>query len=438
MTTASASDGVATDYPRPATGWLTVAILFLLYILSLTDRNIMALMVGPIKADLGLSDLQISLLQGPAFALLFCLCAIPVGMALDRYSRRIVLYLSVTVWSIGAASCGLAGGFAMLFVARAIVGAGESGFGTGSYSVVGDSFPPHRVGLAMAIFIMGGVMGAGIVFLVGGPIVAAMMAAGPKAWPLIGVLQPWQQVFLATGLPGLLLAFLVFAFREPPRRKRATAGAGYGEAWAFIRARGALFVAIFLGFGLAYAATIGFQLWTPSYLARVHGWAPGRIGVVLGTVQIAAAASMPVHGWVVDRLYRAGRRDAHLFWCMAMLLLAVPFGVAAFLVTDPWATVVCFGLFMACILATAGMGPAVTQVVTPVSLRGRVSALYVLATGLIALAGGPSFIGFVTTHVFADEMAVGRSLIASVGCIVVPAALLFAYGRGAMRRATTE
>lgn len=428
------SDSVG-DYPTPPMAWLTVAILFLLYILSLTDRNIMALMVGPIKRDLGLSDLQISLLQGPAFAVLFCLCAIPLGMALDRYSRRVVLYLSVTLWSIAAASCGLAGSFAALAMARAGVGAGESGFGTGSYSIVGDSFPPHRVSLAMSVFIMGGVMGAGIVFLLGGPIVAAAMKAGPAIWPVFGLLQPWQQVFIMTGAPGILLALLVFVFREPPRRKSASASAGYGEAWAFLRLHKPLYVATFVGFGLAYAVTIGFQLWTPAYLSRIHGWQPGQIGPVIGIAQIAAAAMIPVHGWIVDRLYRRGRRDAHLFWCMMTVAAAAPFGIAAFLVTSPWATVACYWCFMALILSTSSMGPATVQVVTPQHLRGRVSALYVLVSGLIAMAGGPAFIGIVTTLVMGDEMKVGYSLIASVVCVALPAVILFALGRASMRRA---
>lgn len=433
-TDAPISDSVG-DYPTPPMAWLTVAILFLLYILSLTDRNIMALMVGPIKRDLGLSDLQISLLQGPAFAVLFCLCAIPLGMALDRYSRRVVLYLSVTLWSIAAASCGLAGSFAALAMARAGVGAGESGFGTGSYSIVGDSFPPHRVSLAMSVFIMGGVMGAGIVFLLGGPIVAAAMKAGPAIWPIFGLLQPWQQVFIMTGAPGILLALLVFVFREPPRRKSASASAGYGEAWAFLRLHKPLYVATFVGFGLAYAVTIGFQLWTPAYLSRIHGWQPGQIGPVIGIAQIAAAAMIPVHGWIVDRLYRRGRRDAHLFWCMMTVAAAAPFGIAAFLVTSPWATVACYWCFMALILSTSSMGPATVQVVTPQHLRGRVSALYVLVSGLIAMAGGPAFIGIVTTLVMGDEMKVGYSLIASIICVALPAVILFALGRASMRRA---
>lgn len=421
-------------YPRPAIGWLTVGVLFLLYVMSLTDRNIMALMIGPIKADLGLSDFQISMLQGPAFGLLYCICTIPVGLALDRYPRRTVLYFLVTLWCVGAAGCGLATAFAGLFLARAIVGAGEAGFGAGSYSLVGDSFPPARVSFAMSVFVMGGVMGAGLVYLVGGPIVSAALKHGPAVWPVVGLLQPWQQVFLVTGLPGLLLAFAVFLFPEPVRHKRAAGtSAGYGEAIAYVRANPLLFLSIFLGFGIAYAATIGVQIWTPTYLVRRHGWEPARIGLALGSVQIATAAMMPLHGWLTDRLFARGRRDAALFWAMCMTLCAIPFGVGAFLVSDPWLTIALVGGFLFCILATSSMGPALTQIVTPEAIRGRVTALSVMTTGAVAVIAGPSVVGLVTDHVLHDESRVGTSLIITCLVLLLPAAALFAAGRRPMR-----
>jgi MFS family permease len=422
-------------YPSPAMAWLTVAVLFILYIRSLADRYLIALVVEPIKLDLGLSDFQISLLQGPAFAILYCLCAIPVGLALDRYSRRWVLFLCVAVWSLGAAGCGLAGGFLALAVARSLVGAGEAGFSTGAYSIVGDSFPPERVSLAMSIFVMGGVMGAGIVFLLGGPLVNLILDGGVAHWPLMDHFTPWQQAFVITGLPGVLMALLVFLFPEPPRRHvRDHATAGYGAALKFMGHHKKLFVAIFVGFGMVYTCTISLQLWLPSYFVRVHGWAPGRIGIVLGTAQILAALSLPVHGWIVDRLYRGGRRDAHLYWCIASACLAIPCAVAALLVPNPWLTVVLFGLYMTFILSTASMGPAATQVVTPADLRGRTSAVYVLTTGLIAMAVGPALVGFITDRVLGDPAKVGMSLIILILCVLVPALVLFGWGREQMRR----
>lgn len=432
------SETKAAAYPSSPMQWLTVSVLFLLYILSFTDRYIIALLVEPIKADLGLSDFQISLLQGPAFALLYCLCAIPVGLLLDRYSRRWVLYFSITVWSLGAAGCGLASGFIALFVARALVGAGESGFSTGAYSIIGDSFQPEKVSLAMSVFVMGGVMGAGIVFLLGGPLVGAVLKGGAAVWPLVGEVQPWQQVFIITGLPGVVMAFLVFLFREPQRRGTAAAGnRGYGEALRFVWANGRQFAAIFLGFSLVYTVTVAFQQWTPAYLIRAHGWEPARIGVLLGIAQIIGALSLPIHGAIVDRLYKSGRKDAPLLWCLITLVIAAPFGVAAYLVDDGMATVILFGCYFTIIMSTSSMGPAATQLVTPPELRGRVSALYVVVTGLVAMSVGGSLVGLLTDYVLRDPARLGTAMVIVAVTILSIAALLFARGRAALHATLT-
>jgi len=425
-------------YPATAVAWFTVAVLFILYIRSLADRYLIALLVEPMKASIGLTDFQISLLQGPAFAVFYCICAVPVGLALDRYSRRWVLFACVLFWSLGAGACGLAGSFVALAIARALVGGGEAGFSTGAYSIVGDSFPAARVSLAMSVFVMGGIMGAGIVFLLGGPLVEAILHGAAGDWPLMHYFQPWQRAFLLTGFPGVLTAVLVFLFPEPARHHTATDQPGYGDALRFVGSHRRLFTAVFVGFGLIYTCTIALQLWLPTYLVRVHGWAPGRIGVLLGVAQLLAAASLPVHGWIVDRLFRRGVRDAHLFWCIISLSVALPFAVAALLVSNPWLTIILFGIYMALALSSASMGPAATQVVTPQHLRGRVSALYVLTSGLIAMAVGPSLVGFVTDKILGDPRMVGTSLIIVVVVIFIPALGLFALGRAQMKRLLTD
>lgn len=416
--------------------WLTVAILFLLYIRSLADRYLMALMVEPIKHGLGLSDLQFSLLQGPAFAVLYSLCAIPVGLMLDRSSRRWVLFFCIVVWSAGAGACGLAGSFALLALGRSLVGAGEAGYTTGAYSIIGDSFPPSRVSLAMSIFVMGGVMGAGIVFLLGGPLVGLILNGGIAHWPGMGGFAPWQQAFIVTGVPGILTALLVFLFPEPQRHKPAgavTSAGGYGEALRFILAHPRCFVGIILGIGLVYSVTIALQLWSPAYLTRVHGWTPARIGVAMGIAQLLAALSLPLHGWIVDRLFAGGKRDAHLLWCLITLLLAAPCAIAAYLVTSPLLTVILFGCYMTLIHSSSSMGPAATQVVAPPELRGRVSAIFVLVTGLIGMALGTFLVGFFTDKVLGDPMKVGTSLVLLVVIVLSIAAILFAQGRAGMR-----
>lgn len=421
-------------YATPFMQWLTVAVLFVLYIRSLADRYLIALLVEPIKADTGMSDFEISLLQGAAFAVLYCICAIPVGLMLDRFSRRWVLFGCVAIWSLGAAGCGIVATFAGLAVMRSLVGAGEAGFSTGAYSIVGDTFAPQRVSFAMSIFVMGGVMGAGIVFLLGGPLVEIVLNGAISHWPLMGNFAPWQQAFIVTGLPGVLMAFMVFLFREPERRHvRTASGGGYGEAIRFMRSHWKVYLAILLGFGLAYTSTIALQLWLPAFFGRAHGWGPKEIGFSLGIAQIAGALTLPLHGHIVDTLYKRGRHDAHLLWCMFTVVLAIPLGVATVLVASPIFAVVLFGLYMACILSTASMGPASVQVVTPQALRGRASAVYVLVTGLIGMAVGPALVGWLTDSVFGDSAKLGLSLIVLISGMLLAVIVLFAFGRAQMR-----
>jgi MFS family permease len=426
-------------YPSAVTGWLTVTVLFVLYILSLADRLIVALQVDALKAGLHLTDLQIGLLQGPAFAVLYSLFAIPIGLALDRYSRRLVLFVSIFVWSLAATACGLANGFLFLLVARAFVGAGEAGFGTGAYSIIGDSFAPSKVSVAMSVFVMGGVMGAGIVFLLGGPLVRHLLEEGASVWPVLGMVEPWQKVFIYVGAPGLLLAFLVFVFKEPARYAGPkAAGGGYGEAWQFIGQHPRTFAAIFLGFGLVYSMTIAMQQWSPAFFSRVHGWRPDQIGVRLGLAQILGALTLPLHGMIVDYLMRKGRQDAPLLWCMLTGLVALPLAVAAYWVRDGWVSIVLIGLYFAFMLSSASMGPAAVQLVTPQHLRGRISALYVMATGLTAMAVGTTVVGVITDKVFADPARVGDSLIATVFLVMAPGIALYAWGRAGLRRSMPD
>lgn len=423
-------------YPSKFMQWLSVAVLFLLYILSLTDRYLIALLVEPIKASTSLTDFQISLLQGPAFAVLYCICAIPVGLLLDRYSRRLTLFFCIIVWSFGAAGCGLAGTFVGLAIARSLVGAGEAGFSTGAYSIVGDSFPPHQVSFAMSIFVMGGVMGAGIVFLLGGPIVEAILHGAVNDWPFMAGFLPWQQTFIVIGLPGVLMAFLMFTFREPQRHKNPNAvnqGAGYGHALSFLMKNKRLYLAIFIGFGLVYTVTIALQLWLPSYFTRNFGWSPKQIGMYMGIAQISAALSLPVHGWIVDTMFKKGRHDAHLLWCIISMLLAAPCALTLLMVNNPWVSIIFFGLFMMFILSSASIGPASTQLVTPVELRGRVSAIYVMVTGLLAMSVGPTLVGWLTDSVLKDPKKVGVSLIITLIVMYVPTLVLFVLGREKMR-----
>ena len=155
-------------WPSPAYAWYVVFVLFIASIVSFLDRQIIAIMVSDIKADLGLDDFQIGLLQGPPFGIFYALMSVPIALAADQLNRRNIIAMGVTFWSIATAACGLAGSFVQLFMARISVGVGEATLGPSAYSIISDYFPRQKLAMAMSVFTMGNLMGVGIAMVLGG------------------------------------------------------------------------------------------------------------------------------------------------------------------------------------------------------------------------------------------------------------------------------
>ncbi|MDE2619083.1 MAG: MFS transporter [Sphingomonadales bacterium] len=182
---------------------LALAVFLAAYVLSFVDRQILGLMVDPIRRDLGLSDLQIGLLQGAAFALLYATLGVPFGMSVDRWSRRNLIVGGIITWSVATALCGLAGSFAALFAARVLVGVGEATLSPAVHSYLSDAYPRHRLARAMAIYNLGITLGSGMALIIGGWVVALIARSGMAEIPGLGALQPWQAAFLAVAAPGV-------------------------------------------------------------------------------------------------------------------------------------------------------------------------------------------------------------------------------------------
>lgn len=183
MATRSKETSVGSAY------WM-LAVLTILYMVSMIDRQVIGLLIPAIKADLGLTDVQISLLTGPAFAVFYCLAGLPIGYMVDRHSRRLIIFIGLTIWGIATMGCGLATGFTQLLVARFMVGTGEASLSPASYSLFGDAFPRHRLGLATAVFGGGATLGTSLAYALGG-LLTEVLPAGGISTPL-GHLAPCQ------------------------------------------------------------------------------------------------------------------------------------------------------------------------------------------------------------------------------------------------------
>ena len=198
--------------------WMVVAILMIAYVFSFVDRQILNLLVGPIRRDLGISDTQMSLLMGFSFAIFYTILGIPLGRLADRVSRRGLITTGVLVWSAMTALCGFAYSYWQLFLCRIGVGVGEATLSPAAYSMIADYFPPERRATAISVYSMGIFLGSGLAFLLGGLVIKFAVAQGTMALPLIGEVRPWQLVFFVLGGSGIVFSLAFLLVREPPRQ----------------------------------------------------------------------------------------------------------------------------------------------------------------------------------------------------------------------------
>jgi MFS family permease len=396
----------------PAAAWSSIGILMVLSLVSFVDRQIISLLVDPIKADLALSDTQISLLQGLAFVVFYSVAAIPIGWAVDRYPRRVICYLGVTCWSLCAAACGLASSFWQLFTARLGVGAGEACLNPASVSLISDLFPRRQMGTAMGVYAMAISLGAGAALIVGGFVISLFAGQTRVAFPLIGPIAPWQAAFIITGLPGVLVAFLAFLLADPRAPRAAAEKTGRaGDLRNYLASHWPVIAFAYAGFGFSAFAFYAVGAWTPAFLSRTFGLTAGEIGYAWGAVvALSGAGGCLLGGLIIDRCFRAGIEDAALLVPAAAALLSWPFLAGSYMLPSP--TLVLIGLGLGTLMVGIISAGSLTtwQRVAPSEVRGRIAAGFGLASTGLGASLGPFAVALVTDRVFADGAKVGASL----------------------------
>lgn len=416
--------------------WLLLGFLFVAYAFSMIDRQILSLLVEPIKADLGISDTQISLLQGFAFVILYSLFGLPLGVMVDRFNRTRLIAAGMTVWSLATAACGLAGSYATLFLARVGVGFGEAALSPAAYSLIGDSFPRRRLGLAMGVFAMGGTVGAGLALIAGGMMIEAFEAHGLFHLPWIGAVQPWQVAFMVVGLPGVLVALLFLILREPLRNAAAPAitGAASSESYlVFLRANRSVLALHHIAVSFAALSGGAAMSWVIPFFTRTHGWSLGTAGLHVGVANVVGALIGPLTiGILADRL-AAGRPDRRLLLCAAVVLAGGVAGGAMPLVASPMVAAACFGLFILFASAPIAVGGAALQELIPSQFRGRATALYLFFINLVGFGIGPTLVAMISDHFFSESGGIGTAL-AIVLPVVLTASAAFAIAAARMIR----
>ena len=373
-----------------------LSILVVVYTFNFIDRQILSILMEAIKLDLGLSDTQLGLLSGFAFAMFYATLGIPIARWADRRNRRNLIALALAVWSAMTAISGLALNFWHLLLARIGVGIGEAGCSPPAHAMISDYYPPEQRASALGIYSLGIPLGILFGFVAGG-------------W--MNEFFGWRQAFFVVGIPGLLLALIVrFTVREPPRgmaEGRQDTGA-YPSATATFAYLWRKRTFRHMAFGGALTAFVGygFVSWIPVFFIRVHGMQTGELGTWLGLILgIPGAIGIAWGGFLADRL---GARDTRWYlWLSAVALAGIlPFSILLLFLPNPyWALLlmivpIMFGNFYQATTFSQ------TQGLVELRLRAVAAAVLLFILNIIGLGLGPFAVGFLTdllTGRFGDE-----------------------------------
>jgi MFS family permease len=422
-----------------ARNWYVLAVLFVAAVLSYTDRLILNVLVEPLKRDLHLSDTQISLLQGAAFAVIYSLAALPLGRLADIVNRRNMLIGGIVLWSLGTALCGAAHSFNQLFCARLMVGLGEAGlFPTGTSLLLGY-FPARQRGTAIGVFFMGASVGGGACVLVGGMLLELFSTRSAALG--LGALDPWRCVLVSLAIPGLLLAALLATIREPPRGVEAGPAAGTARIlegldplWQRRHLVGLLIIAMMF----QAIADYGSSAWLPSLLVRNFGLPPAQAAVRLGpAILVAAIVGPSAGGMLADFLHAHDRVAWKLPVSAAMLLAGAPLGYLCF-APSPWLTIVLYGALTAVMGISVLIATACVQDVIADGARGTIIAVQSFVMTIVGLGCGPTAVALINDGRIGHSHGIGASIASvMVPCLVCGAACIFA-ARATYRRAVVQ
>jgi MFS family permease len=417
--------GHESAYPRPARAWWGVALFTLGAILSYTDRQILAILVDPIRTSLHLSDTQLSLLQGAAFAVLYSVLGLPLGRCADLVPRRALLALAIALWSVGTVACGLAHSFGALLGARLLVAVGETALAPAAISLIGEYFPPDRRGMAMGVFLTGIVVGAGAAIGIGGGLLQLAEADSLRALPVIGALAPWRTVLLVAGIAGFAMSAAMLTLDEPGGRNFSAAVLrarlfGVGEIVRAFRTHASVLAPLYGALALWSIVDMAVLSWSPALLMRRFAWSPGEVGARLGAIAILAGLiGTPAGGFISDRVtarWGLGARFPLLVIVAVGGILGIPVGVLG--TADEALASACCWIFVSSTIGTIALATILD--ILPQESRGFGTSTVAFNNIIVGMGLGPTLVALLTDRVFHESQAVGYSM----SCVIAPSVLI--------------
>lgn len=428
------------DYPPVKQAYWALLVSALSLVVNTLDRGIINLLIEPIKRDLHLTDVQVSLLVGFAFVIFYVVVGFPIASLADSKTRRSIVGIGLLCWSGMTALCGVAQNFWSFFLCRVGVGVGEACTGPATLSMLADFFPPEKLTRAITFMSFGGIAGVGLAQIIGAGVIQSLQGLGELHLPIVGTIHNWQMAFFVVGLPGLIVAALMFSVVEPPRRGRlrsavSAAGVPWSKVLGFLGANWRCYLPMFCAFGITTIVNSGTSAWSIVFYQRTYGWSPVQSGYVLGIVALVASPlGLMIGTWFAERYSARGLDDANMRVAAWASTLAIPWSIVGPLMPSPWLAVTMAAIGFVVIGAAGAPVSASLQVVTPNEMRGRVSALYLFVANVLGTGIGPTAVATLTDLVFHDEAKLRYALVLAALAMWVPAACYW-YVRGHYREA---
>ena len=428
----------SSSWPKPIYAWFFTSILLFAYIISFIDRQMINYLVVPIKEDMGLTDFEISFIQGWGFVLAYIIFSIPFGRIVDKVNRVRVLIGGIIIWSVATAACGFSKNSWQLVLSRSGVGAGEAALTPASWSIISDLFPVEKRSFPMSIYLMGPYIGQGLSLLFGAQILRIYNEPVTLFESII--VQPWQIIFLIIAVPGIILGLFMFSLKDPERKEGLTGdreeNESIREVFSYIIKNIGAYMPLLIGSAFIIVLLYGLQSWVPTFLHRIHGWEHTRIGDQYGLVALFAGSLGVISGPVFERyLTKLNYNPPIIILCIITSIALTILGPITFLSLS--SDVVLIGIFITSFFITFPLALFATslQNITPNQYRGVVSGLYVFTVNIVGYGLGPMVVAFFTDKVFKSEMAIDLSM-ATMFLICGPISFfIFYFGRKPFARA---
>ena len=409
--------------PPALTGWYVVCVLCASLFLSYTDRFIINLVVDPIRADLLLTDVQISLLQGPGFALIFAIATLACGRIADSMNRRNLIAAGLLLWSTATVACGFVTDFMSFFGARVAVGLGEAALVPAAASLIIDFFSPRNRGTALGVFTLGAVMGVGFALFAGGVLLELIEAGHFASVPAIGELAPWRQLMVLAGLPGIVLLPLLLLIPEPARQ-HSSGLLPIAKVWQRLLVDNGAVLRICLVKAVLAIGDNGLVAWMPTLLQRKYGLSPLAVGGAIAlAVSLSGALASIVGGSASDWFVRRRGVSSRVVLLIGCYALTVVGSLAVWFAGSSGHATLALGVWIFGSISGYVIGHIVMQEWVPNEMRATTVAISMSATALIGITLGPTLVALSAEHAFGGELqsAMGAvSLLAALaGALVI-------------------